>query len=303
MRAVFQRMKDELLPFIRSLGDEEADDAFLTGHFPVDRQQALDHEVINLFGLRPETWRLDHTRHPFVGGPGGDDVRITTHYDETNLDSFFASMHEYGHALYENQTAPELRRGPLGRGCSLGLHESQSRMWENLVGRGRAFWSFFYPRLQETFPEQLGDVEQERFYRAVNRVQPSLIRIDADEVTYNMHIILRFELEQDMIEGRVDLRDLPEEWNRGWTSTSASRCPTTRTACSRTCTGAAAASATSRPTRSATSCPCRSGSASRTCPTSTTSSSAASSAPLREWLGEHCTATAESSRRRRRSSA
>jgi carboxypeptidase Taq len=123
-------------------------------------------------------------------------------------------MHEYGHALYENQTPSELRRGPLGRGCSLGLHESQSRMWENLVGRGRAFWSYFYPRLQETFPEQLGDVEQERFYTAVNRVYPSLIRIHADEVTYNMHIILRFELEQDMIEGRVRLAELPEEWNR-----------------------------------------------------------------------------------------
>jgi carboxypeptidase Taq len=214
VRAVFQRMKDELLPFIGSLGDEEADDAFLTGHFPVERQQALCHEVVNLFGLRPETWRLDHTRHPFVGGPGGDDVRITTHYDETNIDSFFAAMHEYGHALYENQTPSELRRGPLGRGCSLGLHESQSRMWENLVGRGRAFWSYFYPRLQETFPEQLGDVEQERFYTAVNRVYPSLIRIHADEVTYNMHIILRFELEQDMIEGRVRLAELPEEWNR-----------------------------------------------------------------------------------------
>jgi len=214
VRAVFQRMKDELLPFIRSLGEEEADDGFLTGHFPVDRQQALCHEVIALFGLRPETWRLDDTRHPFVGGPGGDDVRVTTHYDETNIDAFFASMHEYGHALYENQTPAALRRGPLGRGCSLGLHESQSRMWENLVGRGQAFWSFFYPRLQETFPEQLGEVEQERFYRAVNRVHPSLIRIHADEVTYNMHIILRFELEQDMIEGRVAAADLPDEWNR-----------------------------------------------------------------------------------------
>jgi carboxypeptidase Taq len=214
VRVVFQRMKDELLGFIKALGDEDADDAFLTGHFPIDRQQAVCHEVINLFGLRPETWRLDDTRHPFVGGPGGDDVRITTHYDETDLDAFFASMHEYGHACYENQVPGELRRGPVGRGCSLGLHESQSRMWENLVGRGRPFWNFFYPRLQETFPEQLGDVEQERFYRAVNRVHPSLIRIHADEVTYNMHIILRFELEQDMIEGRVELANLPDEWNR-----------------------------------------------------------------------------------------
>jgi len=214
VREVFQRLKDELLPFIRALGDEEADDAFLTGHFPVERQQAICHEVLNLFGLKPETWRLDHTRHPFVGGPGGDDVRITTHYDEADIDAFFATMHEYGHALYENQIRPELIRGPAGTGASLGLHESQSRMWENLVGRGRPFWTFFYPRLQETFPEQLGEVELERFFRAVNRVHPSLIRIHADEITYNMHIILRFELEQDMIEGRIALADLPEEWNR-----------------------------------------------------------------------------------------
>ena len=215
VRSVFQRLKDELLPFIRALsGDEEPDDAFLTGHFPIDRQQALCHEVIGLFGLRPETWRLDHTRHPFVGGPGGDDVRITTHYDEADLDAVFASMHEYGHALYENQIPAELMRSPLGSGASLGLHESQSRLWENLVGRSLPFWTFFYPRLQETFPEQLGDVELERFYRAVNRVHPSPIRIHADEVTYNMHIILRFELEQDMIEGRVALADLPAEWNR-----------------------------------------------------------------------------------------
>jgi carboxypeptidase Taq len=214
VRAVFQRLKDELLPFIRSLGDDEPDDPFLTGHYPVDRQQATCHEVLDMFGLRPETWRLDHTRHPFVGGPGGDDVRITTHYDETDLDSVFSTMHEYGHALYENQVAPELMRGPLGSGASLGLHESQSRMWENLVGRSRPFWSYFYPRLQETFPEGLADVDPERFYRAINRVHPSLIRIRADEVTYNMHIILRFELEQDMIEGRINLADLPEEWNK-----------------------------------------------------------------------------------------
>ena len=214
VRAVFQRMKDELLSFISGLGDAEPDDAFLTGHFPVDRQQALCHEVIDLFGLKPETWRLDDTRHPFVGGPGSDDVRITTHYDETNLDALFASMHEYGHALYENQVARELARGPLGRGCSLGLHESQSRMWENLVGRSLPFWRFFFPRLQELFPDALSGYDAERWYREVNAVQPSLIRVEADEATYNLHIILRFELEQEMLAGSVELEQLPEEWNR-----------------------------------------------------------------------------------------
>ncbi|MEX2210634.1 MAG: carboxypeptidase M32 [Gaiellaceae bacterium] len=214
VRAVFERLKADLVPLIKALGEGDTDDGFLTGHFPIERQQAIAHEVLNLFGLKPDTWRLDHTRHPFVGGPGGDDVRITTHYRESDLDSFFATMHEYGHALYENQIPQHLVRGVLGTGVSLGVHESQSRMWENLVGRGRPFWTFFYPRLQETFPEQFADVEPDRFYAAVNRVHPSLIRIHADEVTYNMHIILRFELEQDMIEGRVELRDLPEEWNR-----------------------------------------------------------------------------------------
>jgi carboxypeptidase Taq len=122
-------------------------------------------------------------------------------------------MHEYGHGLYGHQLPRELARLPVGGPASLGIHESQSRLWENLVGRGRPFWRFFYPRLQETYPDVLGDVELERFYAAINRVQPSLIRIRADEVTYGMHVILRFELEQDIVEGRVELRDLPEIWN------------------------------------------------------------------------------------------
>ena len=122
-------------------------------------------------------------------------------------------MHEYGHGLYNHQIPRDLAHLPTGAACSLGIHESQSRLWENIVGRGRPFWRFFYPRLQEVFPEQLGDVELDRFYRAINTVEPSLIRIRADEVTYGMHVILRFELEQDIVRGRVALRDLPEAWN------------------------------------------------------------------------------------------
>jgi carboxypeptidase Taq len=147
------------------------------------------------------------------------DVRITTHYFDTNLESLFATMHEYGHGLYEHQIAPELERTPLGSGTlfgsnvSLGLHESQSRMWENLVGRSLPFWRHFYPRLQETFPEQFGGVDLDQYYRAINKVEPSLIRIEADEVTYSLHIILRFELEQELLSGEVSLRELPETWN------------------------------------------------------------------------------------------
>jgi carboxypeptidase Taq len=214
VRAVFAEMKEELVPLIRAAADREVEDDFLTGHIAVEPQRALSLELIELFGLRPNTWRLDPTRHPFVGGPGTDDIRITTYYREADLDSLFATVHEYGHALYENQRPRHLARTPAGDAASYGMHESQSRMWENIVGRGRPFWTFFYPRLQEAFPERFGDVDLERFFRAINRVQPSLIRIMADEVTYNMHIILRFELEQEMLEGRVDLRELPQVWNQ-----------------------------------------------------------------------------------------
>ncbi|HLX18624.1 MAG TPA: carboxypeptidase M32 [Gaiellaceae bacterium] len=210
---IFDEIKAELVPLIAALRDREVDDSFLVGHFPLDRQIALDHEVVDMFGHRPDTWRIDPTEHPFASGAGIDDIRITTHYYEDSLKSLFSTMHEYGHGLYEHQIPRRFAHLPIGTGCSLGLHESQSRMWENLVGRSLPFWRFFYPRLQEAFPEQLRGVEVERFYAAVNRVQPSLIRIRADEVTYGMHVILRFELEQDIVNGRVELRDLPLRWN------------------------------------------------------------------------------------------
>ena len=123
-------------------------------------------------------------------------------------------MHEYGHGLYSHQQPEHLERLPTGGPCSLGIHESQSRLWENLVGRSLPFWQFFYPRLQATFPEQLGGVTLDRFLPAINRSKPGLIRIDADEVTYGMHVMLRFELEQDIVEGRVELKDLPQVWNQ-----------------------------------------------------------------------------------------
>jgi carboxypeptidase Taq len=122
-------------------------------------------------------------------------------------------MHEYGHGLYSHQQPKHLERLPIGQSCSLGIHESQSRLWENLVGRSLPFWRLFYPRLQATYPEQFGDVDLERFHAGIHCVKPSLIRIQADEVTYGMHVMLRFELEQDIVDGRVELRDLPQRWN------------------------------------------------------------------------------------------
>jgi carboxypeptidase Taq len=213
VREIFEELKAELVPLIAELRDGEVDDSFLSGSFPVERQERLAKEVVRLFGFRPDTWRLDPTEHPFASGAGVDDVRITTHYDPETMKSFFSTMHEYGHGLYSHQLPRGLQRLPTGNACSLGIHESQSRLWENLVGRSPQFWRFFYPRVQETYPEQLSGVALDRFVAGINRVKPSLIRIKADEVTYGMHIILRFELEQDIINGRVELRDLPQVWN------------------------------------------------------------------------------------------
>jgi carboxypeptidase Taq len=213
VREIFDELKAELVPLITELRDGDVDDSFLSGSFPVERQERLAKEVVELFGFRPGTWRLDPTEHPFASGAGVDDVRITTHYDPETMKSFFSTMHEYGHGLYSHQLRRDLQRLPTGSACSLGIHESQSRLWENLVGRSPQFWRFFYPRVQETYPEQLSGVALDRFVAGINRVKPSLIRIKADEVTYGMHIILRFELEQDIINGRVELRDLPEVWN------------------------------------------------------------------------------------------
>jgi len=212
VRRIFDEIKPELVELIAGLRDRDVDDSFLTGDFDIDEQVALDNEVIELFGHRPNTWRIDPTEHPFASGAGIDDIRITTHYYRDHLKSLFSTMHEYGHGLYQHQLPREYAHLPVGQSSGLGIHESQSRLWENLVGRSLPFWRFFYPRLQARFPDQFRAVDVERFYAAINKSQPSLIRIEADEVTYGMHVILRFELEQDMIEGRVELKDVPELW-------------------------------------------------------------------------------------------
>ncbi|MBD0329468.1 MAG: carboxypeptidase M32 [Thermoleophilia bacterium] len=216
VREIFARLKDEqrrLIDAARERDDGDLDDV-LAQRFSPETQREVCHEIVNLFGFRPDTWRLDITEHPFATNGWIDDIRITTKYHDDNLDAVFSTMHEYGHGIYEHQVDRALVRTPLSRGASLGLHESQSRMWENLVGRGMPFWRFFYGRLQRAFPQQLGSVDLDAFYRAINRVRPSLIRIESDEVTYNMHIILRFELEQELLHGRVSLDDLPDAWNQ-----------------------------------------------------------------------------------------
>jgi carboxypeptidase Taq len=214
VREIFEQLKQELVPLVEEIGQAgEVDDSFLRQSFDPAAQREFGLQVLRRFGYTDEEWRLDQTSHPFQATPGYADIRLTTNFRPHDLTSLFATMHEFGHGIYERGVDASLARSPLGSGVSLGVHESQSRTWENLVGRSRPFWRYFYPRLQEAFPEQLGSVDEERFYRGINKVHPSLIRIDADEVTYNMHIILRFELEQELIEGRLPVKDLPAAWN------------------------------------------------------------------------------------------
>ncbi len=215
VRSVFDRLKEALPPLIEAVKEQAdaVDGTVLAGPFPVEGQQRVALSLIRRFGFDDGEWRLDLAAHPFATSISNGDIRLTTRYSENDLSALFASMHECGHGLYEHGISPELERTPLSSGVSLGLHESQSRLWENLVGRSRAFWQGCYPELVSVFPKQLGGIDVERFYLAVNTVRPSLIRVEADETTYNLHVILRFELEQDIIEDRIDLTDLPEAWN------------------------------------------------------------------------------------------
>jgi carboxypeptidase Taq len=213
-RAVLDDVRRELVPLIEAIAEraDAVDDSCLYGDFPLERQKEFERVVLDRFGYSSDSWRLDPTVHPFASGTSTSDIRLTTRYFPDRYESLFSTMHEFGHGLYERQVDPALERTPLCRGASMALHESQSRMWENLVGRSLPFWRFFYPQLQRRFAP-LERVELETFYRAVNKVQPSLIRVEADEVTYNLHIILRFELEQEIMGGDVALADLPEAWN------------------------------------------------------------------------------------------
>jgi carboxypeptidase Taq len=214
VEALFDELRAGLVPLVDRLRDREVEDSFLRGPWPLAGQQEAGLRVLAAFGSADDEWRLDETPHPFAMNPGRGDVRLTTHYDETNLHSLFSTMHEFGHGVYEWRVAPELARTSIGTGTSSAVHESQSRTWENLVGRSAGFWRWFYPQLQSIFPDVLGGVDREGFVAAVNAVRPGLIRIDADEVTYGLHIILRFKIERDLLAGRIGVSDLPAEWNR-----------------------------------------------------------------------------------------
>jgi carboxypeptidase Taq len=213
---VFADLRKELVPLIDAVaasGRQPRRD-ILERPYPVDRQQIFSQAAAAAIGFDFESGRLDVTTHPFCSGIGPGDCRLTTRYNPNRFgDAFFGTLHEAGHGIYEQGLDPDHFGTPLGSACSLGIHESQSRMWENLVGRGRPFWEHFFPRARQIFLDTLGDVKLDDFVFAINDVQPSFIRVEADEATYNLHIILRFELEQALVSGDLKPADVPGAWN------------------------------------------------------------------------------------------
>ncbi len=214
---LFANLKAELIPLIQAIqaSPSQLETDFLHQDYDTEKQLLFSRQVIEEMGFDFRVGRLDLSVHPFSSGTGSQDVRLTTRvFDNDVFSALSSSMHEAGHGMYEQGINPELDRTPLGDGTSLGIHESQSRMWENVVGRSRPFWSHYYPRLQALFPEQLQAVTLDRFYRAINQVKPSFIRVEADEVTYNVHIIVRYEIERAIIEDRLAVAEIPEVWGQ-----------------------------------------------------------------------------------------
>lgn len=214
---VFEGLRGELVPMLAAIksAKKQPDVTIVERAYDVEKQKIFSEMVAAACGFDFNAGRLDITTHPFCSGMATGDTRITTRYNPNRLnDALFGTMHETGHALYEMGLPKETSFGlPMAEAVSLGIHESQSRMWENQVGRSKAFWSYFLPQAQRIFRESLDGVSLDDFYGAVNMVMPSYIRVEADECTYNLHILLRFELERAIIKGEINLKDIPGEWN------------------------------------------------------------------------------------------
>jgi carboxypeptidase Taq len=215
VKAIFNTLRPQQVELIKAItAQPQVDNTFLYQPFDEQKQWDFGVEVITKMGHDWKHSRQDKVAHPFTTNFGSGDVRITTRiYPEYLGTGLFGTLHESGHASYELGVDPRYDRGVLGGGASLAVHESQSRMFENLIGRSYPFWQHFYPRLQEYFPAQFSNVSLDAFYKGINKVQPSLIRVEADEATYNLHIMLRLELEIALMEGSVAVKDLPEAWN------------------------------------------------------------------------------------------
>jgi carboxypeptidase Taq len=233
VRALFDELRRGLTPIMRAIVEQTPiDNSCLRGSFAEGRQLDFNLAVADRLGYDRKRGRLDKTHHPFCTKFSIGDVRITTRIFETEIDqALFSTVHEAGHALYEQGVSTTLEGTTLASGTSAGVHESQSRLWENVVGRSRGFWGHFYPMLQKAFPDQLGAVPLETFHRAINKVERSLIRTDADEVTYNFHVMLRFELELALLEGRLRVKDLPEAWRAAMQDTLGLTPPDDRDGC------------------------------------------------------------------------
>ena len=215
VKAIFDALRPLQVSLLKQIAlSPQVDNAFMTLTYDEGKQWDFGVETITKMGFDWQRSRQDKTLHPFTSSFGYGDVRITTRVFPNYLaPALFGTLHEAGHAMYEMGADASLDRSPLFGGASSGIHESQSRMWENLIGRSYPFWQHFYPRLQEVFPSQLGNLPLEAFYKGINKVQPSLIRVEADEATYNLHIMLRMELEIALLEGSLRVKDLPEVWN------------------------------------------------------------------------------------------
>ncbi|WP_034385697.1 carboxypeptidase M32 [Deinococcus sp. YIM 77859] len=224
---VFAQLRAALVPMVEAVtGATPPRTDFLHRHYPGQEQLKFGESVIRDYGYDFTRGRQDLTHHPFMIRLGAQDVRITTRVKEDDLsEALYSTLHESGHAMYEQGISEELLATPLGGGVSAGVHESQSRLWENLVGRSRAFWAAYFGPLRDAFPEQLADVTEEEMHRAVNTVARSLIRTDADELTYNLHVITRFELERDLLAGRLAVRDLADAWHAAYEQNLGLRAP------------------------------------------------------------------------------
>lgn len=214
--AFFGEVREKLVPLIEKIGQaEQIDDSFLHRHYPVESQRRFSDYLMEVMGLDRGHCTIGETEHPFTLEFNNQDVRITTNYKEDSVaDSMYSVIHEGGHAKYELGIRDEFQYTVLAGGVSMGVHESQSRFYENIIGRSRAFVEAIFPKMQEFFPEQLGDVTAEQMYRAVNKVQPSLIRTESDELTYSLHVMIRYEIEKQLIGGTLEVKDVPEVWNR-----------------------------------------------------------------------------------------
>ncbi|WP_409346844.1 carboxypeptidase M32 [Paenibacillus sp. MBLB4367] len=213
--ALFGALREKLVPLVAAIqASPKPEASFLNQTFAKEKQRSFNHHILREMGYDFEAGRLDETVHPFATGLNPGDVRITTKFVENDLlTALFGTIHEGGHALYEQNISKELLGTNLCTGTSMGIHESQSRFWENMVGRSRPFWHRYFGELQQAFEGQFAGVEAETFYRAINEVSPSLIRIEADELTYNLHIMIRYEIEKALFSGAVKAADLPELWN------------------------------------------------------------------------------------------